>query len=73
MASKKQAPDEGVFLLHIDDFLNAMHEEVKAKTGNAPRESLSAFAKAHARKGIVKQTEAQWRSDYQNFLNEIPK
>lgn len=67
------APDEGAFFMHLDDFLNTIHDEIRQATGKIHVESISAFGKLSKRAGTIKQTEAKWRSDFGTFMSSIPK
>lgn len=67
------APQEGAIFMHLDDFLNHIHDEIKRTTGRDHVESISAFAQAMKAKGQWKATEEKWRADFEAFLKDIPK
>ncbi len=62
-----QAPEKGVFFMHIDDFLNALEREAKGI------ESINAFAYLQKKLGVLKRTEEAWRTDFEKFLKDSPK
>ncbi len=71
--SASEAPAQGAFFMHLDDFLNTIHNEIYNKTGHSHIESLTAFAKMKQKLGHIKLVEEQWRKDLEAWLNEEPK
>lgn len=59
-------------VMHLDDFLNVMHDRIYSALGQMHVESLSAFAAAKKASGVIKQTEAKWHQDYDDWMDEIP-
>ncbi len=62
-----QAPEKGVFFMHIDDFLNKLEREGKGV------ESLNAFAYLQKKLGVLKRTSEAWTEEFKKFLDDIPQ
>ncbi|MCL6442462.1 MAG: hypothetical protein K6T83_03185 [Alicyclobacillus sp.] len=73
VAQTAEAPKQGAFFMHLDDFLNLIHDEIKANTGRVHVESISAFAALKKAANEWKKTEDEWRADFERFLKDTPK
>ena len=66
------APDEGAFLMHIDDYLPTLATSIRATTGHAHQESIAAYRRLKYAAHELKKTESEWNADFEKFMNSIP-
>lgn len=59
-------------VIHLDDFLNIVHDRVLRSEAKIHVEINSAFAKFALAKGWVKKTASEWEKDFEKFSNATP-